>query len=164
MAIFGTGQPKIISAADETINLDYAKILVDEPEFDNVIHQSKIDGARTFLNKGYHWRYEVLIHLVRYGDPTDKYNALNGVLHTNVTLYRHRDNDPVKTPVGSICPFNFAELRPIYLTDSYYKDALHLVFLSTEFVDISQSTTRLLATELDRTLITTEAGLEIIIG
>ena len=130
MGIYGTGQPKIITSASNTVYLNYVKILEDGPDFKRLEHKSKIDGDRTFYGKGFFWKYKILMHLFRYNNPRSKFEELEAALYDSVTLYRHSDGDPIKDADDNNCPFFFAESQRIYMENRFYRDGLILTFES----------------------------------
>jgi hypothetical protein len=160
--IFGTQNPKIVDSDDNDILLDHSVVLADEPEYDQVIHESDLDGTVYFAHKGKHWNYEIRYHIFKESDQATKFQALYDLLDEEVTLYRHRDKDPFKDSSGTIVPFVLTEIIPIYMETVSYRDALILKFTSTKYVDLSESLTAHLVTE-DGESIITEDGEEILI-
>ena len=155
MAIFGTGRPKIITSADVSINLDYGKVLKDEPDFSlNIRHQNPISGDRVYVSRCYHWIYEIQLYLYKFAAPDVTYDLLNTALYDTVTLYRHRDSDPFKDESGTVCPFKFTELIPFYVETVEYRDALICKFESTKLIDLAFSSFGTLSTEEDITITT----------
>lgn len=161
MAIFGTGQPRFITAASEEVDLDNIIRTIDEPVTKYITNENPISLEREFVWRGQHWKWGCEINLFKYTDPTDKFNQIFAQLGTIVNaLYPHRDNDPIKTTGGMPCPFLFAECSRFYIEQATFRDGLRLLFLSKSPVDIAQCTSSLLATE-KREIITTEKGVEI---
>ena len=150
MGIFGTDQPKIITSGGTTILLDAVVVLKDEPVFDRVRHQSVLSGDREYVCRGYHWIYQIKKHLYKHETVQDHFIALHGALYDEVTLYRHRDHDPIQDSSGTVVPFKFLELKPFYLETVNYHDAAILTFESTKFIDITKSMQGLLVDDLGR--------------
>jgi hypothetical protein len=158
------------------INIDHAKVELDNPVFDNLAQVSEIDGSRTFFNREYGWEYEVIVHLFKYGNEAArlaKYNTLNDNLYDLVTLYRHRDNEPIKDSLGNEVPFLFSEIEPFYINSipnglNEPGDALILKFISTKNLRLQQSAAPpivsggIITEVTEDTIITETGGLEII--
>ena len=132
--IFGEQEPKIITSSGTSIYFDHTIIVENKPVFNRIEHESKINGNRLFVNKGYHWVFKFKMNLFKYSDPLTKFEEIEGALFDNVTLYKHRDRDPFKDDNGDIVSFCFIELEPFYLDKLNFKDCLLLTFESTKFV------------------------------
>lgn len=167
MGLFGEASPKFISGGTEVL-LDYAQPIVDEPEWDVLEEESSYEssGERVFYNKGYHWVYECIINLHRYDDPEAKFLEIYPYLGAEVTLYRHRDKDPVQDSDGNVVLFFIEEIIPMYLDGAEWdlRDRLLIRFKSLYYVDISKSTKATLITEVEGFNIITEQGGENIIA
>lgn len=139
--VTGESAPKYVNGAT-TVLLDHATIVRDEPETRNVEHRAPIEGSRKFKHRGQHWIFEILINLHLYADPLSSYDNIRAYLGQNVTLYRHRDKQPVKDSSGTVVPFRFMECTPLYqdLIGIDYRQRLRLLFKSTKYVDITKST------------------------
>lgn len=163
--IFGQQSPKIVDGSSNHILLDYSVILKDEPEFRNLQQESPINGNRSFHHRGYHWIYEIRYHLFKEANPRTKFETLHALLgDTDLTLYRHRDTDPIQDSSGVDVAFFFAEIIPIYIETANYTDGLILKFKSLKFVDLTKSLDATLVTESTGETITAEDGESIIIG
>jgi hypothetical protein len=139
MSIFGTEGPRIITGADVTIDLDYAIVLKDEPEYKNLTHENEITGSRYFIQRGSHWLFDVQIHLWKYEGMPDPYDRLVSALYDDaIVVYKHRDGNPFQDSAGADVPFVLYELNPYYMTTTDYKDALILKFKSMKYVDIGR--------------------------
>lgn len=147
MSIFGTGRPKIIDASSNTILLDYAVVLVDEPEENNIFYRSDIDQSGLALVRGHNWRYVVRINLWKRDENGDNPDALDyfsqiyNLLNTNVTLHRHRDYPAFKDSSGSDVSFKVWSVVPGYDTTEYWntKDILTIEFRSLSPVDMIET-------------------------
>lgn len=142
MAIFGEDSPQFVYGG-ATVELDYAVPLRDEPIYDTIAHQSAIGGDDQYSHRGYKWAYEVVINLMKYTNPDDKFSEIVQYLGLNVSLYRHRDHQPFQDSNGDDVPFYFSECVPFYtnLEEFDTRDKLLLKFVSTKYIDISQSLT-----------------------
>jgi hypothetical protein len=138
MAIWGSSYPKIKTSGNYEIELPYAKILKDEPDFDSIMHENVLTGSRVRVRTKYHWIFEVQINLYKYPSPAYSYNLLNTYLNDLVSLWRHRDWEPVCDVNGDEVQFWFKEIVPIFLTDVNFEDALILKFISMNWVDLSK--------------------------
>lgn len=180
MSIFGIQSPKFKNSSAVDVDMDYARVERDEALFDTLVQASKIDGSRTFINKEYGWAFEVLIHLHKEGNDTArlaKYNTYNSNLYDLVTLYRHRDNEPIKDSNGDEVPFLFAEIYMGYLNNPPQNlnepgDYLILKFIHTKNIRLQQSASPpppasgsevITETQGEQTIITETGGQEIIV-
>jgi len=139
MAIFGTGSPKIITSASVEITLTCAKVLKDEPVFDNIIHENPVSGERVFLAKGYRWEVQLMAYIYKDADPKALYTSINTALYDEVTYYRHLDAEPVCDSGGSPVTFWLKKITPVYVETVTYKDALILDLVSLKYVDLSKA-------------------------
>lgn len=135
----GVSYPKIVDGASATINLQYSKILRDEPEYDMLMYQSEITGNRNIYIRGYHWVFEILVYLTRYANPKTKFDEIHGAYNEEVDLYRYADNAACKDSGSTVVKFHFVECVPLYLDDTCRLDACRCKFISTEYIDISKS-------------------------
>lgn len=138
-SIFGIEAPKFMDGSTEVL-LDYAVVLRDEPEYGRQVLQSVIDGHRARKNQHYHWAFEVMINLLKYDEPKDKFDEIH--LHKNalVTLWRTRDHDSFKNSSGTVVKFKFYEIIPTWIDSPIYPDRLILKFSSQDPIDISKNT------------------------
>jgi hypothetical protein len=138
--IFGIQNPKIIDSGANTILLDNVVVLVDEPITYKLIHQSPLNGNRNVVHRGKRWTYEIRYHLFKQStDHATIFETLYDLLGTEVTLYRHRDKNPFQDTTGTVVPFIFKEINPVYVETVNYRDALILKFISTKFVDLTKN-------------------------
>lgn len=137
--IMGVSYPKIVYGSSTTVNLQYSRILHDEPDYDMLNYQSEINGDRNIYVRGYHWLFEILVYLTRYADPEAKWNEIFAAYNQEVDLYRYSDNPACKDSAGNVVKFRFIECVPLYLDDSCRLDACRCKFISTKFIDISKS-------------------------
>lgn len=151
-SIFGIEAPKFDSSGTEVL-LDYAVVLRDEPEHEEILFQSVLNNHRTWYDKGDHYTFEVMINLFKYADPLAKFNEIYTHLNSLVTLWRRRDRDAFKDSSGDVVYFELTEITPVWI-DSYIKpDQLILLFESTDYVDISKSSIATLVDDLGISLI-----------
>ncbi len=143
MAIFGENAPRFKASDSTVVDLDNCQVTRNEPDYDRVVHQSKLSGDRNVVTRGYHWVFECIEHLHKYGGSAEaKFNTINGYLNDEVQiLYRHRENFGFRDSSNADVPFVLVEVTPIALTDkSSYEDAIRMKFISTKYVDIQKST------------------------
>lgn len=144
MAIFGESAPRFKASDDTVVDLDNCQVTRNEPDYDRVVHQSKLSGDRNVITRGYHWVFECIEHLHKYSSPTPetKFNTINGFLNDEVKiLYRHRENYGFRDSSNVDVPFVLVEVTPYAVTDKFeYEDAIRMKFISTKFVDIQKST------------------------
>ena len=134
-AIFGSGAPKIIDSGANTVNFDYCWVLKDGPELDREIHTEKFSGHREINVKGRRWVFECEINLWKYAVPATSYNTFKGLLYDSVTLYRHRDGNPVQYSSSNV-DFFIEAVNPFYLenlTAEY--DKLFIRLVSEQVID-----------------------------
>lgn len=147
MSIFGTGRPKIVDASSNTILLDYAVVLVDEPQEDNLFHRSEISQYGAARVRPHNWRYVLRINLWKRDengdtpDALDYFSQLYALLDTNVTLHRHRDYPAFKDANGDDVPFVVWSVVPGYHSIDYWatKDILTIEFRSLQPVDLIET-------------------------
>lgn len=165
MGLFGTTAPKIVSGAT-TVNFDHATILKNEPEYERSVHENSVSLDRNIICYGAYWTFEIRDNLFQYGSPATKYAAIKALLHTDVTLWAHRDGEAFRNAIGAPVPFAFNRLHEITLRDTDFIVALRLQFLSLGYVEMFETTTteRYLITEKTEIPITTEDGKKIILG
>ena len=132
MGIFGTVKPKYVQGGS-TVLIDFAVLIKDNPDPDFVVHQSPLSGARVIVYRGYHWVYEVDVHLHLESDPTAKFNIYNGDLGLEMALHRDRNK-------GSLGTFVLVDVPPRYVTFSGFEDIVRLKFISKNFVDLATTT------------------------
>lgn len=146
-SIFGIEAPKF-AVNNTDILLDYAVVLTDAADHDEIIHQSIITNHRSWINKGCHWQFKVMINLFKYPDPLSKFNQIYNCLNVLGTLWRRRDRDCFKDSSGSIVLFELTEIIPTWIDSADKPDRLILLFESTDYVDISKSTVATLIDDL----------------
>lgn len=157
MSIFGTQEPRFIGSNGTTVDLDNARVLRNQPEYDTIINQSKLSGDRTVITRFRDWVFEVQIHLNKYGALAEnKFNNLDSYLYDKVTLYRHRDGNAFDSP------FKFVSIMTFYLEKINYKDAAILTFISNTNLTLGLQPIRYLKTPEDD-FITTPDGKKIIV-
>jgi len=138
MGIFGTGAPKFVSGAT-TVLLDNAIITKDEPDFRMLEHTAEIDQTKFYSGKGYHWDFHVKINLYKQTNPDTIFTTLMSYLHTEVTLFRHRDGISVRNSANAVVPFFLTEVIPKYKELLNFNVEVILKFRSTEMIDITKS-------------------------
>jgi len=134
MAIFGSQAPKIITSGAVSIDLDYCVVDKDAPELDRIIHTEKFSGHREFNVRGRRWVFEVTLNIWKEASIGTKYNTLLGTLYDSVTLYRHRDGNPVQYNSTNV-PFFVERVNPFYLEQNEYRDRLQLRLVSESVID-----------------------------
>lgn len=142
MPLFGTGQPRFKASDNTVVDLDHCQVTRSEPDYDRTVHQSKLSGDRNAITRGYHWVFECIEHLYKYGTPGTKFNTINGFLNDVVQiLYWHRENYGFRDSSNNDVPFVLVEVTPYAVTDkNIYEDAIRMKFISTKYVDIQKST------------------------
>ena len=135
--ITDTGSGVHAATAEETVLLDYVRITKDEPEVDELMHQSELTGHREFVDRGDHWVFEVVLNLYKYSDPRSKFEQIYHYRHKNVDLWRHRDGAALADADGNNVSCRIVEIRPFYLEQSTFRDQLLIRFVSRDYVDFS---------------------------
>jgi len=135
MAIFGTEAPKIITTGATTIDIDYSRIIKDEPEYLVTVNKSSFSGNKFFSPHGRYWVFECAVNLFKEADPVAKYTTYLALLHQKVYLYRHRDGNAVKDVSGDDVLFIIDDLGESFLEQYNWNDLLKLRFVSSEFID-----------------------------
>ena len=138
-SIFGSSQPRMISADGlTTVDFDHSKILIDRPEFDTLMNQSRLNGDRNFHQRGYHWLFKIRDYLFNYNHPDSKFESVMEYLGTEITLYAHRDAEPFSDTSGETVPFFFDSFERFYADDpdSGKSDYIEYTFKSTKFVSM----------------------------
>lgn len=150
-SIFGIEAPKFDNNGTEVL-LDYAVVLKDEPEFEGTMHQSIYTGHRWWIDKGEHWRFDVMIHLFKYTDPQTKFDSIIACKNALVTLWPRRDRDPFKDSTGTVVKFKLLEVNKAWIDSAIYPDKLILKFESQDYIDISKQTYATLIDDLGTSL------------
>lgn len=141
-SIFGIEAPKFVYSA-QTVLLDYASVIKDEPQFDRITKESIITGHRARVNQHYHWSFEVMINLFKYTDPKVKFDEIYAHKNNLVTLYRRHDNDCFRNDDDEVVLFKLSEIIPTWIDSPIFPDQLLLKFVSADPVNISKCTVEL---------------------
>lgn len=145
MSVFGVGIPKIklIASPNTETTLYDARILRDEPENEYMVHTSIINGHKEIVLKGTHWFFDVGIHIFKTGTDNEniaKYQELAQLIGSEFELYRHTDfANPIFDSDGDAIPFILYEKIETYYQTTEYHDYLILKFMSTDYVDMYET-------------------------
>ena len=135
----GVEAPQFQFGSDPVVELDYIKIIKDEAEKIQILHESVITRYREWDDLGKHWIFTVQVHLIKYANPVAKYNELLNYKRSLVTLWRRRDGEPIADINGNPVLFRFNKMGLKYLPFPDYEDVLELEFISQDPIDIKQS-------------------------
>src|SRR4030042_47917 len=161
--IFGTGAPKFIASDNAEILLDYFVYGDDEPQPNYRVAQSVMNRHREIVNTDEHYIFNGTIYLYKYGiDPVtliidtetvrNRYNEINGYKYDEVTLYRHRDGEPMKDSNGDIIKFYLTELKTFYLNTVRFEIAAFIEFISVDPCVMAESLTNIITDDTGETI------------
>lgn len=141
MAVLGTFNPKIVG--DTTVEFDYSVLKRLDMNYETVKHENNIDGEHAMFTRGDDSiiRIQFLEHIYKYGNPTTKFTAIEALFKNNVTFYFDNDGGVYfKDAAGDAVPFYFEQIEWVFLEEYTFRDALLLSFVSTGFVDMTETT------------------------
>lgn len=135
----GTGTHRY--TAEREVELDRVEIVTDEPVINHILNESALSGSRSWVHRGRHWVYEVIVNIYKEALPRSLYEELFVYYQQDkdIVLYRHKDTQPMKDEAGSVASFKITRMKELYLGDITYKDRLLLRFESKSWVDTSET-------------------------
>jgi len=140
--ITGVQEPKFITQGGTTVNLQYAKIIANEPEYRTLEQESVLNNYINHIHLGVHWIFKVRIHLYKYAANAaiTAYNNLIQYLGDDVYLYPHKEGNTFVDSTGSDVLFRIQEVTPAYFDTPDFKDIILMTFKSSKLVDLSELT------------------------
>lgn len=139
--IFGTQCPKFIydegGPFQKIVTLTYGSVVSNEAVTDYEEQKSEINGDRDFIPRGKHRQVEIVYNLFKEGTAAARvFNTLDHFQGSKVHLWLHSDGKRFEQSPGVAANFMLKEVQPFYLETATYKDAVRLIFVSCDPVQI----------------------------
>jgi len=142
MSIIGTSYPKFYITSGSDILLEHSLLKTDYIIPDTLEHVSVLNGDIHYIARGDRTEMEVTVYLYKYDDPGTKYAEIKTAKGQEVIFYPHADGTFIQNRVGGAVPLYCENIKPFYLFQTVYYDAVKMTFISkgiTRMVTLAQS-------------------------
>jgi len=116
---------------------------INRPIYDTLTYQSPLNGIRTSFVRGYHWEYEVILHLYKLSSETARRTQMDKWLgwigDNDFKIKTWGDANFIEEVDGVDAFFTLEEATPSYFSRRWTKDLCTLLFISNTYVQYELS-------------------------
>jgi len=138
MSIFGDSYPKCYITSGSDILLENSLLEADYVVPQTLEHVSVLNGNINYVTLDDRSEMNLTVYLYKYDDPVEKFAEIKTIKGQEVVFYPHADGEPLKDRIGGVALMYVEEIKPFYLFQTTYYDALKISLKS-------KGTTRLTA-------------------